>query len=102
MASQLTAKAANAAKYAAMGFKDAKVAQLGEKMVAPDESSRITSDYGVRQNNTDDWLRIVSENHTGPALLEDPFGREKASGVPRLAAFVLKTNRPLPDPPLRP
>lgn len=77
MASQLASKAASAAKSAAMGSKNAKVDQLGGKIVAYDESSRITSDYGVRQNNTDEWLRVVSENQTGPALLEDPFAREK-------------------------
>jgi catalase len=42
-----------------------------------DPSHRITSDYGVKQNNTDDWLKIVSDDHTGPMTLEDPFAREK-------------------------
>lgn len=46
-------------------------------MVEPNENSRITSDYGVKQNNTDQWLRVASEDQTGPSLLEDAFGREK-------------------------
>jgi catalase len=38
---------------------------------------RITSDYGVKQTNTDNWLRVANEEKTGPSLLEDPFSREK-------------------------
>ena len=42
-----------------------------------DPSNRITTDYGVKQSNTDDWLRVASEDKTGPALLEDHASREK-------------------------
>jgi len=42
-----------------------------------DPNNRITTDYGVKQNSTDDWLKVVSEDHTGPMLLEDQAGREK-------------------------
>ncbi|KAL9069873.1 MAG: hypothetical protein Q9157_006007 [Trypethelium eluteriae] len=38
---------------------------------------RITSDFGVKQSNTDDWLRVATEDQTGPSLLEDHFAREK-------------------------
>ena len=44
---------------------------------AMDTSYRLTTDYGVKQSNTDQWLRVVNENRTGPALLEDSAGREK-------------------------
>jgi catalase len=37
----------------------------------------ITTDYGVKQSNTDDWLKVATEDHTGPQLLEDHMGREK-------------------------
>jgi catalase len=57
--------------------KDDKTSQLSEQTVVPDKSSRITSDFGVRQNNTDDWLKIVSPDQQGPMLLEDSFAREK-------------------------
>nr|AAG53519.1 CAT2 catalase [Fulvia fulva] len=40
-------------------------------------SNRITTDYGVKQHNTDDWLKIASEDKTGPMLLEDHAAREK-------------------------
>jgi catalase len=57
------------------GTKAAQLAAVTKDVHDPD--SRITSDFGVKQSNTDDWLKVVSENKTGPALLEDHFGREK-------------------------
>lgn len=42
-----------------------------------DESWRITSDFGVKQTNTDTWLHVGTEDKQGPQLLEDHFGREK-------------------------
>lgn len=51
--------------------------QMRENMVQPDQKSRITSDYGTTQSNTDDWLRVANGDKTGPMLLEDPFAREK-------------------------
>ncbi|KAF2401907.1 catalase-domain-containing protein [Trichodelitschia bisporula] len=56
----------------------AKVAQLSactKDNTHPDW--RITTDYGVKQSNTDEWLKVASEDHVGPALLEDAHGREK-------------------------
>lgn len=57
--------------------RDEKAAQLQTVITEPNQKSRITSDYGVKQNNTDDWLRVVNKDKIGPSLLEDPFGREK-------------------------
>lgn len=37
----------------------------------------ITTDYGVKQSNTDDWLKVATEDKTGPMLLEDHAAREK-------------------------
>lgn len=42
-----------------------------------DKSSSITTDYGVKQSNTDDWLKVGTEEKNGPSLLEDAFAREK-------------------------
>lgn len=42
-----------------------------------DPKNRLTTDYGVKQANTDDWLKIVNEDHTGPMLMEDHAAREK-------------------------
>ncbi|KAK3369595.1 catalase-like domain-containing protein [Lasiosphaeria ovina] len=40
-------------------------------------NARLTTDYGVKQTSADDWLKVVSQDKTGPALLEDPFARER-------------------------
>jgi catalase len=45
-----------------------------------DGKNRLTSDTGVKQNNTDDWLRVVNDDQTGSMLLEDTFAREKVRG----------------------
>jgi catalase len=68
-------------KQAIMGSKgsQAKVDQLAADMVEPTKDTRITSDWGTKQTNTDDWLKVNNENHTGPMLLEDGFAREKVS-----------------------
>ncbi|UKZ88753.1 catalase A [Trichoderma asperellum] len=67
----------SAVKQAVMGQKGAKTDQLAAHTVEPTKNSRITSDFGTKQTNTDDWLRINSKDQIGPSLLEDPFGREK-------------------------
>ncbi|KAL6691671.1 catalase-like domain-containing protein [Trichoderma pleuroticola] len=64
-------------KQAVMGHKSAKTDQLAAHTVEPTKDSRITSDFGTKQTNTDDWLRVNSQDQIGPMLLEDPFGREK-------------------------
>lgn len=64
---------------AAMGSNNAqaKATQLAANTVEPTKDTRITSDFGTKQSNTDDWLRVNSEDKIGPSLLEDGFGREK-------------------------
>ncbi|KAK4503935.1 hypothetical protein PRZ48_004850 [Zasmidium cellare] len=42
-----------------------------------DPKNRLTTDYGVKQNNTDDWLKVATEDKTGPMLMEDHAAREK-------------------------
>lgn len=54
-----------------------KVKQLASDTKEVSDQWRITSDYGVKQTNTQNWLRVASEEKTGPMLLEDPFAREK-------------------------
>lgn len=66
-------------KQIIMGTKDDKISQLANDTKTVDGESRITSDYGVKQTNTDDWLRVTNDGQIGPSLLEDPFGREKVS-----------------------
>ena len=54
-----------------------KIDDLKININEPTSSHRITSDYGVKQNNTDIWLAASSEGRQGPQLLEDHFAREK-------------------------
>ena len=63
------------------GEKGAKVVQLSSVTKdVHDENARITSDFGVKQSNTDDRLKVVDEDKTGPILLEDSFTRERVCG----------------------
>ena len=87
-------------KQAVMGHGNDKNRQLADNMVEPTKDSRITTDYGVKQSNTDDWLKVVREDKTGPMLLEDPHGREKVESHSKLDVFIYITNTSL-DPPLR-
>ncbi|CAJ2505891.1 Uu.00g000210.m01.CDS01 [Anthostomella pinea] len=59
------------------GEKGRKLAQLDQvsQNVTPDD--RITTDWGVKQANTDDWLSISTGDKIGPSLLEDSAAREK-------------------------
>lgn len=71
------------AQNIAMGAQgDAKQADLAKNTKTPTTKDLFTSDAGVRQSSADDWLKVVSDNHTGPELLEDPFSREKVMTVP--------------------
>jgi catalase len=73
----MTEQVTGAIKHAVMGHGNDKIDQLKANIVEPSESTRITSDYGVKQNSTDNWLRVNSDDQTGASLLEDAFGREK-------------------------
>ncbi|KAK3935205.1 catalase-1 [Diplogelasinospora grovesii] len=60
-----------------MGNQGNKVADLEQETKEVSSKARLTTDYGVKQTSADDWLKAVSQDKTGPMLLEDPFGREK-------------------------
>ncbi|KAF2820712.1 catalase-domain-containing protein [Ophiobolus disseminans] len=80
MASQILSSMSNVAEKAKdlAGADSKKIAQLAANTKdVHDKSWRITSDYGVKQTNTDDWLKVASEDKQGPMLLEDHFAREK-------------------------
>lgn len=69
-----------------LGSKDAKQRDLEHDVWDPSKADRLTTDYGVKQTTADDWLKVVNDDKTGPALLEDPFARERVCfrvGVPR-------------------
>lgn len=63
------------------GQNSKKIQQLASDTKDVNQSgARITSDFGTKQTNTDDWLKVATEDRTGPQLLEDTFGREKVGG----------------------
>ena len=77
MASEILGQATEKVKGLA-GEKTGKVAQLAAVTKdVHDDKWRITSDYGAKQSNTDDWLTVGNDDQTGPLLLEDHFAREK-------------------------
>lgn len=80
MASKVLSAGMEKAQEAFGGEKGAKIRDLErDTKNVHDPNNRITSDWGVKQTNTDDWLKVATEDHTGPQLLEDAFGREKVS-----------------------
>lgn len=68
-------------KQTIMGSQGDKIADLAQDTIEPTKNTKVTSDWGVRQSNNDHWLSVTNPNHTGPALLEDSYGREKVSLV---------------------
>jgi catalase len=101
MASTILANITDRTKEAMSSASSKKVEQLSSVTKdVHDGNSTITSDYGVKQSNTDAWLKVASEDQNGPLLLEDPFGREKVSW--RLAMIEIGMILTLSDPPLRP
>lgn len=71
----------HAVKQTVMGTQGDKLADLSKATVEPSNSTHFTSDYGVKgpTQGHDHWLSVTNDKHTGPALLEDTFGREKVS-----------------------
>ncbi|XDG01367.1 hypothetical protein ABKA04_000982 [Annulohypoxylon sp. FPYF3050] len=59
------------------GEKGRKVADLDTVTQSVSPNDRVTSDFGVKMGNVDEWLRVASAEKTGPMLLEDSFSRER-------------------------
>lgn len=75
--SSLVSDTLNKARTMVAGEKGAKVAQLDQVSQDVTKDDRITTDFGVKQANTDDWLSLSRDDKTGPLLLEDSAAREK-------------------------
>lgn len=56
---------------------DKKDADLARDMASVDNKTKLTTDFGCPVSNTDNWLRAVDPQRTGPSLLEDQIAREK-------------------------
>ena len=63
------------------GTESDKVKDLHRDMIDVYSSRSMTTDFGQKVSNTDNWLKIATEKHTGPHLLEDQQAREKASSA---------------------
>jgi catalase len=56
-----------------------KVADMKPEFREQSSFDLLTSDFGVKSTSHDTWLSASTGDRTGPALLEDGFGREKVS-----------------------
>ena len=56
---------------------DTKLADLQKDTVDVSNGQHMTTDYGIKISNPDNWLRVGDDKHTGPSLLEDQIAREK-------------------------
>jgi len=77
---QIKQTATNALDYANTGHlktQSAKIKDLERDMREVTTDQPITTDFGQRVANTDNWLKIASDKQTGPHLLEDHINREK-------------------------
>jgi catalase len=66
-------------RRAVSSSESSKIDQLSHVMVEPSKDTRISTDFGVKQSNTDDWLRVNRPDQIGPMLLEDNASREKVN-----------------------
>jgi catalase len=62
-----------------MASSNQKIKDLEKDIKTPSEKMHMTTDFGHKIANPDNWLKVVSENRTGPHLLEDQQAREKVS-----------------------
>jgi hypothetical protein len=65
----------------AKGTESDKIKDLHREMIDVHSSRAMTTDFGQKVSNTDNWLKIATEKSTGPHLLEDQQAREKASSA---------------------
>jgi hypothetical protein len=83
----------------AKGTESDKVKDLHRDMIDVYSSRSMTTDFGQKVSNTDNWLKFATEKHTGPHLLEDQQAREKASSASYQLLHQITTS---PDSSLRP
>jgi hypothetical protein len=63
------------------GTESKKIKDLQRDMIDVHSSQPMTTDFGHKISDTDNWLKIASDKSTGPHLLEDQQAREKASAA---------------------
>ncbi|KAJ5166332.1 spore-specific catalase CatA [Penicillium canariense] len=57
--------------------KEKKIVDLEHDTTSLTSKQPLTTDHGTRIHNTDQWLRVMNDQRTGPSLLEDQIAREK-------------------------
>ncbi|KAI0901646.1 catalase [Annulohypoxylon nitens] len=77
MSSSFISDAASKVHSMVAGEKGRKVADLDTVTQSVSPNDRVTSDFGVKMGNVDEWLRVAGAEKTGPMLLEDSFSRER-------------------------
>ncbi|KAI1384806.1 catalase [Hypoxylon trugodes] len=77
MSSGIISDTAQKVKNMVGGEKGRKVADLDAVSQTVSSKDRITTDFGVKMGNVDEWLRVANEDKTGPMLLEDSHARER-------------------------
>lgn len=76
-AQQTVNKGLDYANSGVAGTQSAKIKDLERDMRDTHSSQPITTDFGQRVANTENWLKVASDKTTGPHLLEDHIAREK-------------------------
>lgn len=56
-----------------------KLEDMEKDVIDTKSSEHMTTDFGHKVSNTDNWLRVASQEQTGATLLEDQVAREKVS-----------------------
>lgn len=56
-----------------------KLEDMENDVIDVKNSQHMTTDFGHKVSNTDNWLRVASQDQTGATLLEDQVAREKVS-----------------------
>lgn len=66
---------------------DGKLADLQKDTVEVNGKQHMTTDYGIKISDPDHWLRVGSDQNTGPMLLEDQIAREKVSSAISIVTY---------------
>lgn len=74
------------------GEKGRKIAQLDSVTQTVSKDDRITTDFGVKQQTADEWLRVNRDDQIGPMLLEDSYARERVYAASPSVSVRTQTN----------
>jgi hypothetical protein len=71
------------------GTESKKIKDLHRDMIDVHSNQPMTTDFGHKVSNTDNWLKIANDKATGPHLLEDQQAREKASAANFVTVLII-------------